>query len=163
MKIVDNPSFNGTRAAAISAPAEDIYPWILQMGVSRGGWYSYDLLDNLGRRSAESMLPEFQNIQVGDLIPMSPNAKDELWVKAFRTDEWILWWDKKGDSTWAWGIYPEGEAGSRLITRIRVKYRWFSFSILFNLIIEFFDILMMRKRMLVIKRRAESSSLTNIY
>lgn len=90
-EIVGGPSFNATRAVTITAPAEVIYPWIVQIGVSRAGWYSYDLLDNLGRRSAERILPEFQNIQVGDLIPMSPDTKDGLWVKDFRTNEWMLW------------------------------------------------------------------------
>ena len=72
--IVSKPSFNATRAVTINAPAKNIYPWIVQMGVNRAGWYSYDLLDNLARRSAEVILPEHQNIQVGDLIPMSPDG-----------------------------------------------------------------------------------------
>ena len=158
--IVVKPSFNATRAVTINAPAGNIYPWIVQMGVNRAGWYSYDLLDNLARRSAESILPEHQNIQVGDLIPMSPDGKAGLWVKDFRNNEWMLWWDNMGDNSWAWGIYSEGEAHSRLVTRVRVQYRWLSPAILFNLIIEFFDILMMRKCMLGIKRRAEAFPLS---
>lgn len=158
--IVDNPSFNATRAVTINAPAENIYPWIVQMGVNRAGWYSYDLLDNLARPSAEVILPEYQNIQVGDLIPMSPDGKQGIWVKDFRNAEWMLWWDQIGDNSWVWVIYPEGESCSRLVTRVRVKYRWLSPAILFNLIIEFFDILMMHKCMLGIKRRAEALSLS---
>ncbi len=154
--IVDGPSFNATRAVTIAASSEDIYPWIAQMGVNRAGWYSYDILDNLGRKSAETIIPEFQDVDVGDLIPMSPDGKNGLWVKGFQVNEWMLWWDKKGDSTWAWKIYSEGECLSRLVTRVRVKYRWLSLLILFNLIIEFFDIIMMRKCMLGIKQRAES-------
>ncbi|MCD4753711.1 MAG: hypothetical protein K8R40_11620 [Anaerolineaceae bacterium] len=158
--IVSNPSFNATRAVTINASPGNIYPWLVQMGINRAGWYSYDLLDNLARRSAEVILPEHQNIQVGDLIPMSPDGKQGIWVKDFRNPEWLLWWDKMGDTSWAWGIYPEGEACSRLVTRVRVKYRWFSPEILFNLVIEFFDILMMSKCMLGIKRRAEALSLS---
>ena len=52
--IVSKPSFNATRAVTINASPENIYPWIVQMGVNRAGWYSYDLLDNLARKSAES-------------------------------------------------------------------------------------------------------------
>jgi hypothetical protein len=158
--IVGKPSFNATRAVTINAPAENIYPWIVQMGVNRAGWYSYDLLDNLARRSAESILPEHQNIQVGDLIPMSPDGKAGLWVEDFKSNEWMLWWDNKGENSWAWGIYSKGEAHSRLVTRVRVQYRWLSPAILFNLIIEFFDIVMMRKCMLGIKRRAEGMPLS---
>lgn len=68
----------------------------------------------------------------------------------------MLWWDKIGDSSWVWEIYVDGETCSRLVTRVRVKYRWFSLAVAFNLLIEFFDILMMRKCMLGIKRRAEA-------
>ncbi|MCX6048861.1 MAG: hypothetical protein NT075_27490 [Chloroflexi bacterium] len=159
-EIVDQPSFNATRAVTIQAPAEQIYPWIVQMGVTRAGWYSYDLLDNLGKPSAERILPEQQNIQIGDLIPLSPDGKQGMRVKDFRQNQSMVWWDQKGDSTWVWGIYPEGEAASRLVTRVRVKYRLFSLAIFFNLLIEFCDIVMMRKCMFGIKRRAEAMSLS---
>ena len=155
---VGDPSFNATRAVTIHAPAECIYPWIFQMGMNRAGWYSYDLLDNLARPSAQVILPEHQTIQIGTLVPMSPDGKQGMWVKDFQDGQWMLWGDKIGDSSWVWGIYPEGDASSRLVTRVRVKYRWFSPAILFSLIIEFFDILMMRKCMLGIKRRAEALS-----
>jgi hypothetical protein len=158
--IVEKPSFNATRAVTIHAPAENIYPWIVQMGIHRAGWYSYDLLDNLGRHSAETILPEEQNLQVGDLIPMSPDGKQGTWVKDFSKNEWMVWWDKVGDSSWVWGIYAEGKGSTRLITRVRVKYHLFSSAIAFNLLIEFFDIVMMRKSMLGIKRRAEAMALS---
>jgi len=87
--IVGEPSFNATRAVAINAPAENIYPWIVQMGVTRAGWYSYDLLDNLGRPSAESILTEHQTIQVGDVIPMSPDGKQGMRVKDFIKNKWF--------------------------------------------------------------------------
>jgi hypothetical protein len=153
--IVREPSFNATRAVTIHAPAENIYPWIVQMGVTRAGWYSYDLLDNLGRPSAERILTEHQTIQVGDVIPMSPDGKQGMRVKDFSKNRWMLWWDNKGDSSWVWEIQPEGETHSRLVTRVRVKYRLLSPAIAFNMLVEFFDIIMMRKCMLGIKRRAE--------
>ena len=89
--VIKQLSFNATRAVTINAPPENIYPWIVQMGVTRAGWYSYDLLDNLARPSAESILPEHQTIQIGDLIPMSPDGKDGMFVKDFRENEWISW------------------------------------------------------------------------
>ncbi len=154
-EIVDHPSFNATRAVTINAPAEAIYPWIVQMGVNRAGWYSYDWLDNLGRPSAEQLLPEYQHLQVGELIPMSPDGKQGVWVKDFRENEWLLWWDKTGETSWVWWVYPEGERRCRLVTRVRMKYRWFSLGAIFNLLIEFCDFPMMRKCLLGIQRRAE--------
>ena len=154
-----DPSFNATRGVTIHACAENIYPWILQMGMNRAGWYSYDVLDNLGRKSAETILPEYQSHQIGDLIPMSPDGKYGIWVKNFQKNQWMLWWDKKGDTTWVWVIVPEGPNCCRLLTRVRMKYRWLSFTAPLNLLIEFCDLPMMRKCMLGIKRRAEGLSL----
>ncbi len=156
-EMVREPSFNATRAVTIHTSAENIYPWIVQMGVTRAGWYSYDLLDNLARRSAERIMTEHQTIQIGDVIPMSPDGKQGMRVKDFSKNKWMLWWDNKGDSSWVWEIHPDGEANSRLVTRVRVKYRLLSLAIAFNLLVEFFDIIMMRKCMLGIKRRAEKS------
>lgn len=153
-EMVEKPSFNATRAVTIHAPAENIYPWIVQMGVGRAGWYSYDLLDNLARLSAENILPEHQAIQVGDVIPMSPDGKQGMRVKDFSQNQWILWRDNLGDCSWAWEIYPEGDQRCRLVTRVRMKYRWSALP--FNLLVEFFDMPMMRKCMLGIKRRAEA-------
>ena len=160
--VVKVPSFNSTRAVRIKASPKDIYPWIVQMGLNRAGWYSYDWLDNLARKSAEEIFPVFQNVQVGTLIPMSPDYNYGLWIKDFETNGWMLWWDKKGGTTWVWGIYPEGEFHSRLVTRVRLKYKWVSFEIFFNILIEFFDILMMRKCMLGIKKRAESLAMISM-
>jgi hypothetical protein len=160
--IVASPSFNATRAVTVNAPAENIYPWIVQVGMTRAGWYSYDLLDNLARPSAEEILLEHQTIQIGDVIPMSPDGKQGMHVYDFLENKWMLWWDNLGDSTWVWDIYPLGENQSRLVTRVRMKYRWFSPAILFSLLIEFFDIVMMRKCMLGIKRRAEGLPLFDL-
>lgn len=154
--IVDSPSFNATRGITVNSPPKNIYPWIVQMGLGRAGWYSYDLLDNLGRKSKEEILPELQHVQPGDLIPMSPDGKQGLYVKEFEKDKWMLWHDQIGDSSWAWMILPDGSDRSRLLTRVRMKYQWLSPSILFSLIVEFFDFPMMRKCMLGIKSRAES-------
>jgi hypothetical protein len=161
--IVSETSFNATRAVTIHAPVENIYPWIVQMGLNRAGWYSYDLLDNLARKSAEIIMLEYQNLKIGDLIPMSPDGKYGIWVKDFRKNQWMLWWDKNGDTSWVWVIYSEGDNLCRLVTRVRMKYRWLSFSAIFNLLIEFFDLPMMRKCMLGIKMRSETLPLSKPY
>ena len=152
---VPMPSFEATRGVTVHAPPEAIYPWIVQIGMTRAGWYSYDLLDNLGRPSARQLLPEHQQIYVGQLIPMSPDGKQGIYVKDFNENEWILWNDKEGETTWFWGLYPAGENRTRLVTRVRIKYRWNSPAALFNLLVEFGDLPMMRKCLLGIKERAE--------
>jgi len=69
-EIVENPTFNATRAVTINAPAKEIWPWIVQIGYLRAGFYSYDRLDNDGIPSAEKLIPEFQNLKAGDVIPL---------------------------------------------------------------------------------------------
>jgi hypothetical protein len=155
--VVKFPTFNATRGVTIQARPEEIWPWLLQIGVTRAGWYSYDLLDNLGRPSAQRIIQEWQHVAVGDVIPMSPDGKQGLRVKDFEANQWMLWWDNKGDSTWYWGLSPLDESQTRLITRVRTQYHWLTLAILFSLLVEFTDIVMMRKCMLGIKQRAEHS------
>ncbi|HEY6407501.1 MAG TPA: hypothetical protein VIY29_08545, partial [Ktedonobacteraceae bacterium] len=157
-EVVKQPTFHATRAVTIQARPEEIWPWLVQIGVTRAGWYSYDWLDNLGKPSARRILPQFQHVAVGDVIPMSPDGKQGMGVKDFELNQWMLWWDNKGDATWVWGLYPQDDSQTRLITRVRMHYRWLSPAILFSLLVEFTDIAMMRKCMLGIKRRAEHAS-----
>lgn len=158
-EVVKHPTFNATRAVTVQAQPGEIWPWLAQMGVTRAGWYSYDLLDNLGHPSSRQILPEFQLLKVGDVVPMSPDGKAGLLVRAFETNQWLLWGDKAGDSTWCWGLVVLDAQHTRLITRVRVHYHWTSPALLFNLLVEFTDIIMMRKSMLGIKERAERMSI----
>jgi hypothetical protein len=119
------------------------------------GWYSYDWIDNLGISSAERIVPQLQHLEVGGLIPMSPDGKQGFWIKDFEANRWMLWWDKQGDVTWYWGLYPLDDSQTRLITRVRIRYHWLSPSILFSVPLDVGDIVMMRKCMLGIKQRAE--------
>ncbi|HLO33589.1 MAG TPA: hypothetical protein VK249_30855 [Anaerolineales bacterium] len=154
-EIVGRPSLDATRAVTIHASAQNIYPWIVQMGITRGGWHRNGWLENLGEESQESILPEHQDLQAGDLIPVRQDGKPGMWVKYLRKNKWVLWWDRSGDTSWVWEIQPEGNGNARLIARVRTKYKWFSPAVPFNPLTEFFHILMMRKSMLGIKRRAE--------
>jgi hypothetical protein len=156
--VVRHPTFDATRAVTIQARPEEIWPWLVQMGMTRAGWYSYDWLDNLGRPSAQRIIPELQHVAVGDVIPMSPDGKQGMRVKAFEPNQWMLWGDAKGAATWYWGLDLLDESRTRLITRVRMHYHWLSPALLFDLLIEFTDIIMMRKCMLGIKQRAERAS-----
>jgi hypothetical protein len=66
-ELVTTPTFNATRAISIAAPPERVWPWLVQVGSRRAGWYSYDLLDNLGHhRSTRRIIPELQQLTPGD-------------------------------------------------------------------------------------------------
>jgi len=155
--VVKSPTFNATRRVTIHAQPEEIFPWLVQIGFKRAGWYSYDWIDNFAP-SATRILPELQHLAVGDMIPMLPDGRMAFWIKEFEANRFILWWDNKGDVTWYWGLYPQGDSQTRLITRVRMHYRWLSPAILFSLLVEFTDIVMMRKCLRGIKQRAERAS-----
>lgn len=70
--MVQRPNFNLTRAITIHARPEEIWPWLVQIGYGRAGWFSYDLLDNLGWHCAEQLIPGLQQLQVRRFRPTSP-------------------------------------------------------------------------------------------
>jgi hypothetical protein len=59
---------------------ESVWPWLVQMGSGRAGWYSYDWIDNDGHPSATEIIPEFQRIAPGDVLPSLPGATDSFIV-----------------------------------------------------------------------------------
>jgi len=156
-EIVPNASFNATRAITIDAPIERVWPWIVQMGYRRAGFYTYDLLDNAGYASADRILAQFQQPKIGDWMPMTSNVNETtaFKVKAFEVNRWLLW--EKPDSTWAWQLTPLAAGGTRLITRLKQRYQWESpaMALFTLLLLEFGDFPMMRRVLKGIKARAE--------
>jgi hypothetical protein len=80
-ELVPDAMAEATHGVTIEAGAEHVWPFLLQMGSRRAGWYSYDLLDNAGRPSAESVVPALQDLKVGDLVPATIGG-DEGFVVA---------------------------------------------------------------------------------
>jgi len=62
-----------TRGVEIDAPPDAVWPWLVQMGYNRAGWYSYDVVDMKGA-SVDRILPELQQLAVGDPMPNSPDT-----------------------------------------------------------------------------------------
>jgi hypothetical protein len=75
---VPESQFAVTRAVTIAAPPEAVWPWIVQIGYHRAGWYAYDLFDNDDIPSAEAILPEFQHLEIGQVIGEEGFAVREL-------------------------------------------------------------------------------------
>jgi hypothetical protein len=69
--IVPEPTVVDTRGITIDAPPSAIWPWLVQMGYGRGGWYSYDQMDLRGK-SADTIVDEWQALAQGDVVPVSP-------------------------------------------------------------------------------------------
>jgi hypothetical protein len=159
-ELVPTPSFNATRALTIQASRAQVWPWIVQIGTGRAGFYSYDLFDNGARPSADRILPELQDTQVGDWVPMfsKVNETTAFRVKAFEPNRWLLW--AKPDSTWAWTLTPLEGGRTRLLTRLKATYDWHSpgLALLTVIIFELGDFPMMRKLLLGVKSRAERAA-----
>lgn len=121
--LLDGDAFTATRAVSIAAPPERVWPWLLQVGFGRAGFYSYDLLDNLGRPSADEILPGFASVAPGDLAaPMASPANDQnSFVVAEAHEPSVLVWSKP-DSTWAWRLTADDAGGTRLVTRLKARY-----------------------------------------
>lgn len=153
--LVTDPDFNATRGITINSRPEDIWKWIIQIGSRRAGWYSIDWMDNAGIKSSDELLPEFQRIEIGQFIPFTPDQKNGMWVKEFKKYEYILWTDQEGRATWLWYLYSVDEMHTRLLTRLRTKYVWKGIWIIYYILYDFGDIVMMSKCMKGIKKRAE--------
>lgn len=166
--VVQRARFNATRAVTVGAPPSAVWPWIAQLGYGRGGFYTYDLLDNAGERSADRVLAQYQDIGVGSLIPMWHDAGDlaiAYEVASLEAPNSMLWVHRphpgeKPDSTWSWRLTPVLSGGTRLVTRMKQDYRWETPRLaLFNAwLMEFGDFAMERRMLLGIKARAEASA-----
>lgn len=150
--LVENPTFNATRAVTINASAEQIWPWIVQIGYKRAGFYSWDILDNDGIPSAERVLPEYQNLKIGDVVPLSEETDAEV-IDMVSNEQLLLVFQSDGTVTWAWALYKIDADRTRLVTRLR----WRTTSVVSQFVLDAFEIIMMRKCLLGIKRRAEAA------
>jgi proline iminopeptidase len=79
-----------TLAITIQAPAEQVWPWLVQIGCQRAGWYSYDLLDNGGIPSAEQIISEYQQLEIGDAIPFTPDGNMSFPVVAIEPGKGLV-------------------------------------------------------------------------
>ena len=159
-ELLPHAQFRSTRAITIDAPPDAVWPWLVQVGCGRAGFYSNDLLDNLARPSATTIIADLQQIEVGQWVPMSPSStptdRTAFRVTSFELNESLLW--AKPDSTWAWRLTPVQDHGTRLVTRVHAVYDWSHpvSATLGMVLMEFGDFAMQRRMLRGIKARAES-------
>lgn len=158
-ELVPSPRISYTRAVAISAPPEDVYPWIVQLGADRGGMYSYTWFETNILRcelvNAERIHEEWQDLQVGDKVKMCPDANmppayevasidpDRAIVLGhYENEEWV--------DVWQFVLVPQADGTTRLLLRSRdAKQGW-----IWD-VIRPGEFIMMRGMLLGIKERAE--------
>jgi hypothetical protein len=92
-----------THGVTIRRPGRDVWPWLVQMGAgSRGGWYSYDWLDNGRKPSASRIVPELQHPAIGTIFPALPGVAEGFTLLAMDpadVDAWLAGagWHARGD------------------------------------------------------------------
>jgi hypothetical protein len=147
-----------TRAVTIDAPPGAIWPWLVQMGSGRGGAYTYDWIENLlglDMHSADAVLPQFQNLKVGDELPLGP-SRPVMRVEICDPEQALV--IRVADGNWVWIFALAADDGrTRLISRNRIALPTASLPalMLYELVMEPGSLIMERKMLLGIKQRAE--------
>ncbi len=159
-ELVPRPRHRSTRAITIRARPEEIWPWLVQMGNGRGGLYSVDVLDRLlgviEAPSAERVLPEWQDLRPGDVIPIGGTPG---WpVHAVERDRSLVLRIEHGEAlvTQAWGLYPVDGETTRLVLRVRGAVSPGMRSAALVAVIEPQELVMVRAQLIGIRRRAEA-------
>lgn len=135
-ELIGQPAVQTTEGVWIDAPAADVWPWLVQMGQDRGGLYSYEGLENLvglKYRNAERIHPEWQHLEVGDVIRVVPRGwmglSDGIALPVAQVTEGqsivlrlqppqLPW-----DGIWSFHVIPRWEDRCRLLVRSRSRMR----------------------------------------
>lgn len=110
-----------THAITIDAPPQEVWPWLVQMGCQRAGWYSWDILDNGRKPSANRIIPKLQTLDVGDVLPARPVGTEGFKVVRIIPERALILGSLTPDweGTWAFVLEPLSGGRTRLVTRYR--------------------------------------------
>ncbi len=139
-ELIPSPAKRITHAVTIHAPVEEVWPWLAQIGAGRAGWYSYDRIDNGGVASLREIVPELQQVRVGDVLPAVPRSKDSFIVRQVIEGRALVlvvpvqMAAEEPDASrrmvgalrvaWTLALTPVGEGTSRLVSRGNVSRDW---------------------------------------
>lgn len=163
--LVPDPSMESTRAITIDATAGEIWPWLIQIGKKRGGFYSYDWLENLFGceiRSVSEIHSEWQDLARGDTVHLGPEGYPFYLVAEVEPERLLVlvagmnFTDQATVSTWVFFLRPLQDDQTRLIVRNRTKYEpEVGNFLLWRCITEPASFIMEQKMLRGIRKRAE--------
>ncbi|HZD59242.1 MAG TPA: CPBP family glutamic-type intramembrane protease, partial [Anaerolineae bacterium] len=165
-EILPSPKLQATHAITINAPSDKVWPWLVQIGHGRGGFYSYDWIENLvglNIHSADKILDEFQHLKVGDTVPLAPSGFGPP-VVAIEPGKYLALGGtmepKPGSyfsSSWGFSLEDLGGNVTRLVERFRLDWSpSLANELFYRSVLEPGSFMMERKMLLGIKKRAES-------
>ncbi len=184
-EVVPHPMIETTHAITIRAPRATIWPWLVQMGYHRAGWYTdswYSWVDKYLFRierppSADHILPQFQHLAVGDTVPDGPPGTSFFTVEALEPERALILYSTthvpyfaprslrnnpkmgiSGDFSWAFVLDEVDESTTRLILRARINARPRLFRMLILPLFLPADFLIVRLMLRKIKQRVEQGS-----
>ena len=165
-ELIATADLSATRAITIRASTAEVWPWIAQLGQGRGGFYSYDFLENLvgcDIHSSRRIVPEWQDVRVGDQVSFAPGIG--LAVALVEPGQSLV---LRGgvpigkapppyDSTWTFALRDDPNGTTRLLVRERYAYSrpWARFIVVPTGVL---SSVMSRKMLRGIKKRAEGSA-----
>jgi hypothetical protein len=165
-ELVPQADLVATRVVTVDAPPDRVWPWVAQMGQGRGGFYSYEALENLVGceiHSADSIHAEWQEVAVGDAFRLHPDVSLEVATVEPGRALVVRGGVPMGgtappyDFTWAFVLEAAEADSTRLVVRERYGYtRWWA-----RLLVEAVEVVsfvMSHKMLLGIRRRAEGAA-----
>jgi hypothetical protein len=169
-ELVPNLKFVWNQAITINAPAAEVWPWLVQIGNQRAGWYSWDAIHRLlgvagsvdyEDRSADRIIPELQNLQIGDVIRMMPEDMGMPGYSVVSIEPGralVTHIDDENGASWVWVLDPIDAESTRLIVRFRQKWEPGLMGLAIWIGDELGSLVMQPKTLSGIKQRAEAAA-----
>jgi hypothetical protein len=156
--LVPDAALQTTRAITIDAPPERIWPWLVQMGPKpRAGAYTYDWIERLlgiDIENTDRILPEFQHLEPGEVLGLNDRGQG-IAVRQVEPERFLVLQWVPANSSWAFGLYPEPDGSTRLVSRNRLPGSGPLFWLGMLGFMEPGSLVMERKMLTGIKHRAE--------
>ncbi len=164
------PQITTTRGVTIRAPASDVWPWLVQIGQGRGGFYSYTRLENLvgcNMHNADRIVWEFQHLEPQDKIHLAPETSGAPYfqVAAIQPQQTLVLQGGGAlptagiHSSWTFFLAEQPESTTRLVVRYRMRYKPGVFNwIIWQGIMDPIFFVMERRMLIGILQRAEASA-----
>ena len=123
-EFINNPIGVANHAITVHGSPREVWPWLVQMGSGRAGWYAYDLIDNGGHPSSYRVVPEFQAVKVGDVFPALPGQNQVFSLMRLTPErDLVLGWRQPNgnvQTSWAFVLFEPRPGETRIVVRGRI-------------------------------------------